>query len=336
MAVRLFSFTYFFTVSLSMAFSQTVIEGKLLKTRDGAPIAYANIGIVNTPVGTISNADGTFEIRIPEKYTRDTLLFAALGYQRKSFPVKSLDGKRDLVVFLSEQITVLKSLTIKSKKIRPTRSAALGNKHHNAASIYADSTAAGSAMALLIENKYPASHPELTLPCYITKARLRIAHNTFDNFKVRVRFLAVDSLTGLPGEDLVDESIIITSRMRKGWLEVDLTERRIRINTIPFYIAFEWLIDDEDRLILLEQYQEFKRQFPGKVTVDTIVVDGEKIAFNSWHGFRAGTSFGSSSKRVALDNYKSYYRNNSYGTWKRASFVLTASVTVSHYNYPMR
>src|SRR5690606_16273022 len=199
-------------------------------------------------------------------------------------------------------------------------------------SIYADSLVAGSAMALLIENKFPVYHPDLSLPYYITKVCLCIVYNTLENFKIRMRVLSLDSITGLPDKDLIEDNIITSSSIRKGWLDVDLSKFNIRINTPRFYIAFEWILDDEDRFILWEQYKAFKREFPSRVTQDSVVVGGETIKFTSWHGFRAGTSFGSSSNPFSQNHFKSYYRNNSYGIWKRSSFVLSASVTVSNFN----
>jgi hypothetical protein len=320
----------FFLISFNCIAQEFNIKGILVNEKDRSPIAYANIGILNTSVGTISNEDGTFELKIPEKFRREHLLFAALGYERKSYTVDDLSKNKNTIA-LAEQATVLQNLTIKSHRPQSTIAAELGNRYSNEGSIYADSAAAGSAMALLIENKYPSYNPSLTNPYYIKNAKLRIDHNTFDRFKIRIRFLSVDSVTGLPDKDLVNQNIIASSGMKKGWLKFDLEKYNIRIQRQNFFLVFEWLLEDEDRLILLEQYKEFRRQFPKKVTVDTLVVDGEKITFNSWHGFRAGTSFGSSSLKFSLDNYKCFYRNNSYGKWKRSSFILTARVTAANY-----
>jgi hypothetical protein len=320
-------------VSSFSSFSQSLrVSGTLLTAEKKEPIGYANIGILNTSVGTISNEDGSFTLDIPEKYYGSSLLFAALGFERKSFVVSELSPDNSIVVYLQEQSTMLKNITVQSRRPSPARSAELGNQYFNEGSIYSDSSAAGSAMALLIENKYPSHHPELKLPYHIAEARLRISHNTFDQFKIRIRFLSVDSLTGLPDKDLYNGNIIVSSGMRKGWLKFPLEKYHIQIKARSFFIVFEWLLEDEERLMLLEQYKEFKRQFPSRVTVDTLEVDGQRITFNSWHGFRAGTSFGSSSNKFSLDNFKSYYRSNSYGKWKRSSFVLAARVKVVNYD----
>jgi uncharacterized protein YktA (UPF0223 family) len=313
------------------AISQTIIEGKLLNDEDKTPIPFANIGILNTPVGTISNQDGTFEIVIPDKHLHDTLLFAALGFERKWFPVQKLLGGNILTISLREQTIVLKNVTVKSKRLKPLRSYEIGNKNFNTGSLFVDSVAAGSAMALLIENRYPSYFPELSLPFFITKAKLRISYNTFDDFRIRIRFLSVDSITGLPDKDLIEESIIASSGMRKGWLNFDLSKHIIRIEVPSFFVVFEWLIEEDERKTLMDQYREFKRIYPKKVSADTVIVEGEKIVYHTYHGYRAGTSFGSSSEKSIVDNFKCFYRNNSYGRWKRSSTILSANVVISNY-----
>jgi hypothetical protein len=329
---RLFVIILIVAQSYGICFSQGVsVRGVLITESDGSPIGYANIGILNTPVGTISNEDGSFELFIPEKFAHDNLLFAALGFERKSFPVTDLTRVPVNTISLAEQITLLKNVDVKSPRARPSVEAEFGNPYYNESSIYADSAAAGSAMALLIENNTSGSRENLRIPYHVRSARLRIAHNTFERFKIRIRFLSKDSVTGLPDKDLVNQNIIVSSGMKKGWLRFDLEKYNIRINKPSFYVAFEWLLEDEDRLILLEQYKEYRRQFPRNVTVDTLLIDGEKITFNSWKGFRAGTSFGSSSSRSALDSHKCYYRSNSYGKWKRATFILAARITAANY-----
>jgi hypothetical protein len=306
------------------------LSGKVLSEDNKVPVAYANVGILNTPVGTITNADGTFEITIPDSYSSEELLIAALGYQRKSLPVKSLQKEGELIIYLHEELTVLEDLTIKSRKPGPFVTSELGNPSYNEGSLYADSAAAGAAMALLIENKSRGTELKLPLPYHLVSARLRIAHNTFDKFMIRMRILAVDA-NGKPGEDLVKENIIVSSGMRKGWLKFNLEDYNIRVNVPSFFVAFEWLIEDEDRQLLLEQYKEYRRQFPKRVTADTLEVAGQKVVYNNWRGFRAGTSFGSSSTRYSRENFSCFYRNNSHGKWKRSSFIVAARITVKNY-----
>lgn len=326
-----------FLAALSLIFSaftasgQITIKGILLNGENKAPVAYANIGILDTRTGTISNEDGTFEITIPEELRNDTLLFSALGFERKSIHIATLSNRGELTIRMREHTTMLKNVVVKSKRRKPVRTFEMGNALFNSGSLYVDSVASGSAMALLIENKQPTFNAGLTVPFFIRRAKLRISYNTFDNFKVRLRFLSVDERTGLPDKDLFHESIVVSSGIRKGWVNFDLSSYNIRIDQPSFFLVFEWLIEDDDRRLLMEMYREFQRLFPKKVTTDTLRVDDEQITYHSYHGYRAGTSFACSSDRVVVDNFRCYYRNNSYGQWRRSSAILTANVVVVNY-----
>ncbi len=331
-AVRLrFIVALSFVFSAYLAAGQTRIDGILLNEEDDSPVPYANIGILDTRAGTISNEDGTFEITIPENLMNDTLLFSALGFQRKSIHLPTLTTHNRLVIKMREQTTMLKNVVVKSRRRKPARTFQMGNALFNSGSLYVDSVAAGSAMALLIENKHPTFNPGLTVPFFVRRAKLRISYNTFDNFKVRLRFLSVDERTGLPDKDLFHESIVVTSGIRKGWVNFDLSSYNIRIDQPSFFLVFEWLIEDDDRRLLMEMYREFQRLFPKKVTTDTLHVDDEEITYHSYHGYRAGTSFACSSDRVVVDSFRCYYRNNSHGQWRRSSAILTANVVVVNY-----
>jgi hypothetical protein len=321
----------YFVFSGLLAVGQVKIEGLLLNEEDNSPIAFANIGILDTRTGTISNEDGTFEIMIPANLMNETLLFSALGFEKRSIPVQALAGQKKLVIKMREQTTILKNVVVKSRRKKPARTFEMGNALFNSGSIYVDSVAAGSAMALLIENKHPTFNPALTVPFFVRKAKLRINYNTFDNFKVRLRFMSVDERTGLPDQDLFHESIVATSGIRKGWVNFDLSSYNIRIDQPSFFLVFEWLIEDDDRRLLMEMYREFERLFPRRVTVDTLQIDDEQITYHSYHGYRAGTSFACSSDRYVVDSFKCYYRNNSYGKWRRSSTILTANVVVVNY-----
>lgn len=319
----------FFIWTVIPSLSQKIVKGNVLDQHNNKPIAFVNIGILNSSVGSITNGDGTFSISVPTSHSKDTLLFSALGYGTRKIPVSFINPDQSLTVLLSEKVTELEQVTVSAKKEKK-KNFWLGNKYHKGGNIYADSVAAGSAMALLIENKYPAYHEDLAFPIFVEKALLRISVNTFDEFKVRVRFLEEDSITQLPGKDIFNESVIVTSSIKEGWLTFDLSSFNFRIDKPSFFLVFEWILDDKDRLNLMNRYKQFQKENPEKVTVDTVVVRGEKVLYYNWYNFVAGTSFGVSPIQFSLNNYQSYYRGSSFGEWKRAATILTARLLVSN------
>ena len=314
--------TCLFVHVASFGFAQ-VIRGQVVDHATSKPIMYVNIGISGSPVGTISNEDGTFSITVLSQYSEDSLSFSMLGYAPKSFSIRQIVGEKNILIVLEEKATKLETVTITAKKGK-AKGYRLGNRYNKGGLIYGDSTAAGSAMALLIENKYPTYHEDLKFPAYALEASLFISRNTMDTFKVRLRFLSRHPVTGLPDHDLFNESMILTSSVRHGWITFDLKPYQLVIRDNSFFLAFEWIIDERDRLNLIRQYKEYQIQNPEMVTADTMMVAGEKVGFRSYHRFHVGTSFGVSPIPFSLQNYTCYYRTNSFGKWMRAPGVLTA------------
>lgn len=304
------------------------ISGRIIDKATKIPLSYVNIGILGSPIGTISNEDGTFSISIPSTYYQDSIIFSMLGYERRVIPASQIIAQENITIQLDEKATKLKTVTVKGNSKRE-KAFQLGNRYNQGGLIYCDSIAAGSAMALLIENKYPAFHKDLEFPVYAREARLFISRNTLDSFKVRIRFLSKDPETGLPANDLFDESIILTSSTRHGWIDFDLKPYRLLVHDTSFFMAFEWIMDDRDRLSLLKQYYDYRMSNPHLVNSDTTIIEGEKVGVRNYYQFQAGTSFGVSAIPFSLQNYTCYYRLNSFGKWMRAPGVLTARLLVA-------
>ena len=304
------------------------ISGKVIDGATKIPLAYVNIGILGSPIGTISNEDGTFSIFVPSTYNQDSIIFSMLGYERRVIPTSQITAQENITIHLDEKATKLETVTVKGNS-KKEKTFPLGNRYNQGGLIYCDSIAAGSAMALLIENKYPAYHKDLKFPVYAREARLFISRNTLDSFKVRIRFLSKNPETGLPDDDLFDESIVLNSSTRHGWIEFDLKPYKLLINDTSFFLAFEWIMDDHDRLSLLKQYYDYRMSNPNLVTSDTTIISGEKVGVRNYYQFQAGTSFAVSAIPFSLQNYTCYYRLNSFGKWMRAPGILTARLLVA-------
>jgi len=79
---------FIYLIFYSVAFSQTY-SGKLVDRHSGLPIPYANIGIVNKNIGTVSNANGEFKIELNIKEDNDTLFISCIGYERKAYLISN-------------------------------------------------------------------------------------------------------------------------------------------------------------------------------------------------------------------------------------------------------
>jgi hypothetical protein len=310
------------------SFSQVTVRGKLLSQPDNKPVPFANIGIINKNVGTISNEDGTFSIRIPDELKNDTLIFSALGYEKRILPVADLSPSKEHVLYLIEKAIELQAVTVTGRKEK-AKTFELGNRYFRGGFLLADSVYAGASMALLIRNAYPSFHEDLVYPVYLKSARVRIFKSNVQSFRFRVRLYEKDSLTGKPGKDFLHQSVIMESDMRKGWLEFDLSKLNLKIEK-DFFIAFEWILDDRDRLGVIKAFHDFRKQYPHRITRDSVLLDGQKVVDEhlNWQDF-PGTALSVSPIQFSRDNYICYTQENSFGEWKRCNAILTVRVEVS-------
>jgi hypothetical protein len=317
-----------FSLSFNLTFGQKTIVGKILSKTTHEPIPYANIGIVNSNVGTISNFDGTFSIFIPQKLSKDTLTFSSLGFYKDVLAVNPLEAKKDYTVYLSEKATILKSVVITAKR-KKEKLVNLGNFTSYGGNYEPDTTYAGRAVALLIDNK---SFPKgSSFPVYVKKATLCIFRNNFNSFKFRIRLNKYDSLTGKPGEDLIDKSIIVESNLTSGWLDFDLSTLNYKA-TGPFFVTFEQLIDKDGRAAIAYGFSDIIHSHPEYLQIDTVRFEGRKEVTQKLIKGGAdlpGTFIGITNSNSALAKYSCFVRQSSLGAWTKVPMVIAAMVSVT-------
>jgi hypothetical protein len=264
----------FFTISFHASFGQFIVEGNILNKETQKPISYANIGITNTNIGTLSNTDGSFSILIPDKFRSDTLRFSALGFGERAISIQSIRQQETLTVRLLEKAILLNAIVIREKR-QPNKTFELGNSSFKGGVIVTDTSYAGRSVSLLIENRQPYFQKDLQFPVYLEKARLRIFKNNLASLKFRLRINDLDSTTAKPGKDLLSQSVVVESAIKKGWLEFDLSHLNFQVSQ-PFFLTFEQILDLKDRTLIAEGYRNFISENPEKVKFDTVEVDGKK------------------------------------------------------------
>lgn len=320
-------------ISLNTSFGQIVIHGRVLNKETQEPISYANIGIAGSNVGTLSNLDGSFSIPIPNKFSKDTLIFSALGFAKREIPIRFIKQQENLTIFLPEKTTLLNSVVVSGKR-QPNKTFELGNSSFKGGVIVTDTIYAGRSVSLLIENKQPYFQKDLQFPVYLEKARLNIFKNNLKSLKFRLRINDVDSLTGKPGNDLLSQSIIVESTIRKGWLEFDLSNLNYQVSK-PFFLTFEQILDLRERTLIADGYRDFISKYPEKVKFDTVEIDGKKEVRKIMKGSGLdlpGVFISIAVSKTASDYYSSYVRETSLGEWKKVRGIVTATVSLSNQN----
>ncbi|NNC50071.1 MAG: carboxypeptidase-like regulatory domain-containing protein [Flaviramulus sp.] len=86
------------------------IEGKVIDSNSKDPLIFTDILINDSNISTVTNTDGEFLIKIPEKYFDGIITFSHLGYQKKEILI-SLINNNDKIT-LTPAITELDEINI--------------------------------------------------------------------------------------------------------------------------------------------------------------------------------------------------------------------------------
>ncbi|HPF50609.1 MAG TPA: carboxypeptidase-like regulatory domain-containing protein [Draconibacterium sp.] len=94
-----------------------VIKGKVVDSSGNQAISYTNIGLEGTLYGTASDAEGNFELKIPEDMVSKNIYFSAVGYQNRQFPVNELFGKDFNVIKMVAQSYDVGSVDVEAQNM---------------------------------------------------------------------------------------------------------------------------------------------------------------------------------------------------------------------------
>jgi len=100
---------------------------KLIDADDKTPVAFANIGILNSEMGTNSAEDGSFSLNIPQELTNRTLSIFLIGYEDLKLPVSEfieLSKSSNNTLQLKKKANQLSEVLVKPAKLTVAR---LGN-----------------------------------------------------------------------------------------------------------------------------------------------------------------------------------------------------------------
>jgi hypothetical protein len=93
--------------------SYITLSGKIIDQNIKTPVVFASVFKTGTSVGTVSNSDGEFILKIQSKSADGTITISYLGYKSKVLPISSLLAEQN-VVALEPFAIALDEVVIKS------------------------------------------------------------------------------------------------------------------------------------------------------------------------------------------------------------------------------
>jgi hypothetical protein len=219
-------FSFLLLISLSF-FAQT--KG-IVVDESGKPIPYVNIWVENENIGTTSEENGQFSIITGEN---KILVFSAIGFE--TLKAKLNESGKVVLKSVSYQ---LDEVVIKNR-IRKDQIEIGKYKKGNINLYY------GAGFQPTIIAKFIASSQDIKKHPFIDNISF-LTLSDINNAKIKVRFYEVAS-DGSPGLDYSDDIIIVSVKSGKQNNTIDLRDKNIIIPDSGLFIAFEWMIIEENK-----------------------------------------------------------------------------------------
>jgi hypothetical protein len=223
-----FFIPYFFIISPK---GQTCsLIGSILDAETKSPLSYATVVVIQSQTGTIANKEGAFEITIPEdKIQSDTLEFSHLGYKKTKISVSDFRKVKNGQIELKVSPTALSDVVVLPKKYKLEKTGIFAKKPQG----FHVTNVFNHKQGNYIENKnekqgwiksasfyiYPLGHPETPF---------------------RVRIMDVNSEKKCPGDDLLNENVIVVAS-GPGWIKVNLEKYNIVFPKEGAFVIMEWI-----------------------------------------------------------------------------------------------
>jgi len=85
------------------------LSGKIIDSKNEDPLKYASVSLLNKPIGTITNTDGNFLLKIHPDFIRDTIIISCMGYAQFMIPAYKI---------LDEDVIVMSPVSIRIKEVK--------------------------------------------------------------------------------------------------------------------------------------------------------------------------------------------------------------------------
>lgn len=206
------------------------ISGRVTDSRTHAVLPYANIGVVDKALGTVTDEQGAYTLAFQQSLAAETVRVSSLGYAPRTLTLAELAAHPN--VALTPEAVPLAEVQVKGKALF-RRTHTLGTMGSSKIFDYRFSAAnLGWQVGTVIKLS--------RRPSRLVDANLCIAYDAPAQATFRINFYRLDA-QGQPTETkLVDHDLIVTRPLVHGPMTIDLRAENLVLNE-DFFLAVELL-----------------------------------------------------------------------------------------------
>jgi hypothetical protein len=115
---RLFLFSMILIIATAVNGQETGVLKGIVRDSIGDPVDLANVTLQGTQVGTMTNLDGSYELKVPAGRSY-TVVISCVGYRTKQFAVRlGADETRDQDISLLRDIRAIREVSVNARQER--------------------------------------------------------------------------------------------------------------------------------------------------------------------------------------------------------------------------
>lgn len=222
-----------FLLFLPFISSAQTITGKITDTQN-KKLEYVNIGIPLKNIGTVSDNNGNFNLKIDKNNLQDTMYFSILGYEKKCIPVNQLIENKNNIINLKETAYKISEVKISGNKFKSKK---LGNDFRNPNRLSGFGYAKlGYEIGVVMKNKKEGFVENVGIniaSCPHDTLFLRLNIYNFENKKITTQILKKPFYIELNQEEIVS---------KKGIIKINLRDYNLQVKS-KFFVSVEIIKD---------------------------------------------------------------------------------------------
>lgn len=206
------------------------ISGQVISKPGNIPVPFATVTTQDHQWGINATEEGKFKFDLGLLAKEDTLVVTSVGYYESRIPYRQL--REGVMVTLQVHTIQLAEVEIRrtGKKKDIWLGASQQDTHSSVGQISYNSI---QELALYVPNYIQNEG-------FINKVGFWISGLGKPKTPFRVRIYKNEN--GMPGEDLLNQSLIVKAKRGKGWFNVDVSDYDIPFPADGFFVAMEWIV----------------------------------------------------------------------------------------------
>jgi carboxypeptidase-like protein len=216
------------------------IKGKIIQQDNNQPLSYVNIGVLNKPLGTLTDTLGNFNFQISQENLTDTLQISLVGYCSKKIAVKNFVESKEIKIKLTVKFTELAEVVVTKSQPNTETIGRRGNGKFIQVSIHNKNSVEGT-IGSEMGMRYKTKQTNATLKDF----NFNISANNFNYIKYRINIYSVKN--NMPDTLINNKQIFMSAdNFKTGWTKVDLEPYKIKVFH-DFIVTVQWVESRMDK-----------------------------------------------------------------------------------------